>query len=89
MTHSLYIPKFAEVIEFGIALLEGGNQDIQKSLFNQLKAGTLTNYCPTCLSVLSYNWRYTVIKSDGVAMVISSVADSEPFGSVCFFWIRP
>jgi hypothetical protein len=30
----------AEVIEFGIALLEGGNQDIQKSLFNQLRAGT-------------------------------------------------
>jgi hypothetical protein len=27
------------VIEFGIALLEGGNQDIQKSLFNQLRAG--------------------------------------------------
>eukprot|EP00092_Neocalanus_flemingeri_P012650 GFUD01013633.1.p1 GENE.GFUD01013633.1~~GFUD01013633.1.p1 ORF type:complete len:2696 (-),score=487.89 GFUD01013633.1:214-8301(-) len=30
---------FTEVVEFGIALLEGGNQDIQKSLFTKLCSG--------------------------------------------------
>ena len=30
---------FTEVVEFGIALLEGGNQDIQKSLFSKLCSG--------------------------------------------------
>lgn len=30
---------FTEVVEFGIALLEGGNQDIQNSLFEQLGSG--------------------------------------------------
>ena len=30
---------FAEVIELGIALLEGGNQDIQKTLFTALHSG--------------------------------------------------
>ena len=30
---------FAEVIELGIALLEGGNQDIQKTFFSQLQYG--------------------------------------------------
>ena len=30
---------FSEVVEFGIALLEGGNQDIQKSLYNKLCSG--------------------------------------------------
>merc|ERR1719510_614670 len=30
---------FAEVVELGIALLEGGNQDIQKTLFGQLHFG--------------------------------------------------
>ena len=30
---------FSEVVEFGIALLEGGNQDIQKTLFNKLCSG--------------------------------------------------
>lgn len=30
---------FAEVVELGIAILEGGNQDIQKSLFGQLHSG--------------------------------------------------
>ena len=30
---------FAEVVELGIALLEGGNQDIQKTVFSQLHSG--------------------------------------------------
>ncbi len=30
---------FVEVVEFGIALLEGGNQDIQKTLYTQLCTG--------------------------------------------------
>ena len=30
---------FSEVVEFGIALLEGGNQDIQRTLFNKLCSG--------------------------------------------------
>ena len=33
---------FAEVIELGIALLEGGNQDIQKTVFDQLHSGELS-----------------------------------------------
>ena len=28
-----------EVVEFGIALLEGGNMDIQKSLYTKLRSG--------------------------------------------------
>ena len=35
---------FVEVIELGIALLEGGNQDIQKTLFGQLHSGNLWEY---------------------------------------------
>ncbi|XP_023342605.1 inositol 1,4,5-trisphosphate receptor, partial [Eurytemora carolleeae] len=30
---------FTEVVEFGIALLEGGNMDIQKSLYTKLRSG--------------------------------------------------
>ena len=43
MIKSASIPKiFAEVVELASALLEGGNQDIQKGFFNQLDSGDVS-----------------------------------------------
>ena len=43
MIKSSSIPKiFAEVVELASALLEGGNQDIQKGFFNQLDSGDVS-----------------------------------------------
>ena len=44
---------FAEVVELGIALLEGGNQDIQKTVYAQLHTGeTGQSFFKVCFDFL-------------------------------------
>ena len=52
---------FAEVVELGIALLEGGNQDIQKTVYAQLHTGeTGQSFFKVCFDLLCMSYLHGV-----------------------------